>query len=49
MISLDIIIDFNSKDEKKIFSEIKEEISEKYPDYNVYLVLDKDFSLSKNE
>ena len=47
IISLDIIIDFDCKNEDEIFAKIKHEIELIYPNYQIILVLDKDFTVSK--
>ena len=49
IISLDIIIDFDCKEEGEIYKNIKEEISKMYPSYLIYLILDKDFSVVKEQ
>lgn len=49
VISADIIIGFGCKNENEIYDEIKEKIKDLYPDFDVYIVLDRDFTLSQIE
>ena len=44
MISFDLIIDFNAESKEKIRDKVVEQIKEKYPKYNYYVILDSDFS-----
>ncbi len=46
IISIDIIIDFDTKDEDQVYSEIKSKIQQKNPGFNVNIVLDRDFAVS---
>lgn len=43
-INFDIIIDFSADNPKKIKDEVKQRISEIYPEYEYYIVIDKDFA-----
>ena len=43
-ISFDIIIDFKEKDKEKVKQSVLEEIKEKYPEYNYFVILDSDYS-----
>ena len=43
-IMFDLIIDLKEKDEEKIRDKVIAEISEKYPEYKYFAVIDKDFS-----
>lgn len=43
-ISFDVIVDFEDKDASKLIKEIHDNLSNKYPDYQFYIVEDKDFS-----
>ena len=47
IISADIIFSFDEPDEQKIYDEIKQKLSDKYPEYSIHLVLDRDFALSQ--
>ena len=44
MISFDLVFEFTENDRGKIVSEIKNSIKDKYPDYEINIVLDNDFS-----
>ena len=46
VISADVIISFDVKNAEEIYSAAKEKIAKEFPDYNVHLVLDRDFSLT---
>ena len=43
-ISFDVIVDFKDKDAPKLIQEIHDALANKYPDYQFYIVEDKDFS-----
>ena len=43
-ISFDVIVDFKDKDAPKLIQEIHDTLANKYPDYQFYIVEDKDFS-----
>ena len=43
-ISFDVIVDFKDKDAPKLIKEIHDNLANKYPDYQFYIVEDKDFS-----
>ena len=43
-IMFDLIIDFKEKEEEKIRDKVIAEISERYPEYKYFAVIDKDFS-----
>ena len=43
-ISFDIIIDFKIKNREEVYSQIYDEVKEKYPDYNINITLDIDVS-----
>lgn len=45
-IRFDVIVSFDAPDRKKVYDEIVSEIGEKYPDYELQIVLDTDFSES---
>ena len=44
IISFDIIIDFKNKDSALLINNIKEEIQKEYPNYQIIIIEDKDFS-----
>lgn len=44
MIMFDLIIDFNEKNAEEIRDKVIAEITEKYPEYKYFAVIDKDFS-----
>ena len=46
-LSVDIIIDFATKNEEEMYNHIKKDIENEFKDYTVYVVLDKDYSVSK--
>ena len=43
-ISFDVIVDFKDKDSGKLIQEIHDNLANKYPDYQFYIVEDKDFT-----
>lgn len=43
-IRFDVIISFDAKDRKKVYSEIISELNKEYPDYQLQVVMDTDFS-----
>ena len=43
-ISFDVIVDFKDKDAPKLIKEIHDDLQAKYPDYQFYIVEDKDFT-----
>ena len=43
---IDIIIDFEVKNEQETYNIIKNELEEKFKDYNIIIVLDKDYNVS---
>ena len=43
-ISFDVIVDFKDKDAPALIKEIHDHLSQKYPDYQFYIVEDKDFT-----
>ena len=43
-VSFDLIIDFKAESKEKIKEEVVKEITEKYPEYNYYVILDTDIS-----
>ena len=43
-ISFDVIVDFKDKDAPKLIQEIHDTLDNKYPEYQFYIVEDKDFS-----
>lgn len=43
-ISFDVIVDFKDKDAPKLIKEIHDNLQAKYPDYQFYIVEDKDFT-----
>ena len=43
-ISFDVIVDFKDKDSGKLIQEIHDNLANKYPDYQFYIVEDKDFA-----
>ena len=45
-LSFDIIIPFECRDPNEVYCSVVKEVSEAFPDYNVQIVLDKDFTLS---
>ena len=49
IISLDIIISFEKKDAENTYSSVKKQIKELYPEYDIHLVLDNDFSLPEKK
>ena len=42
--SFDLIVDFSAKNRMAVYEEIKEEVRAAYPEYQVYVALDEDFS-----
>jgi len=46
VITIDIIIDFNSSKENEIYQELTTKISTAYPGFKIFIVLDKDFAVS---
>ena len=45
-VSVDIIIDFDEADSDRVYHEVKQEIEALLPDYQVVVVLDRDFTVS---
>jgi divalent metal cation (Fe/Co/Zn/Cd) transporter len=45
-IRFDIVLDFDVKDRTELYEKIYQEVSEKYPEYEISIVPDFDFSLS---
>ncbi len=43
-IRFDVVISFSADDRVRVFEEVKEAVQKKYPDYNLELALDSDFS-----
>ena len=43
-VSFDLIFDFENKETDREVDEIKAKLKEKYPEYEFYIVIDKDFS-----
>ena len=44
VVSFDLIFDFENRESDKQVEEIKAKLKEKYPEYEFYIVIDKDFS-----
>lgn len=42
--SFDVVIDFDAKDRMSVYREIKKEVREAYPQYQVYVAMDEDIS-----
>lgn len=42
--SFDVVIDFDAKDRMSVYREIKKEVEEAYPQYQIYVAMDEDIS-----
>ncbi len=47
-ISFDVVFDFDCKDQYAVEQELRQIIREKYPDYRVEMLPDKDYTLSRS-
>lgn len=45
-IQFDIVVSFDEKNKEELVEKVKERVKTEYPDYNVVVLLDRDFSLS---